>query len=49
MVYCLDEWGASPAGEVTAISVDEIGQLTKLSSVTTGESVALFSSILAKS
>ncbi|GAA5916393.1 uncharacterized protein JCM6883_000630 [Sporobolomyces salmoneus] len=33
-VYALDEWGQP--GEVTAIAVDEIGQLTKLSSVTTG-------------
>ncbi|GAA5977624.1 hypothetical protein JCM5350_002298 [Sporobolomyces pararoseus] len=48
MVYCLDEWGASPAGEVTAISVDEIGQLTKLSSVTTGGLWPCHSTLLSK-
>ena len=34
-VYCLDEWG-QPHGDVTALQVDEIGQLTKLTTVSTG-------------
>ncbi|GAA5884355.1 hypothetical protein JCM16303_003649 [Sporobolomyces ruberrimus] len=45
-VYSLDEW-AHP-GEVTAMSIDEIGQLTKLSSVTTGGMWPCHSSLLWK-
>ncbi|GAA6025688.1 hypothetical protein JCM11491_005223 [Sporobolomyces phaffii] len=45
-VYSLDEWGQP--GEVTAMSVDEIGQLTKLSSVTTGGLWPCHSSLLSR-
>jgi len=38
-VYCLDEWN-EPHGEVTALAVDDIGQLTKLTTVSTGKTLS---------